>query len=539
MHENAIVHVAEFHARTQVRQFAGKGDRSFVILLSLGGKQHTPFLRVLKCIAIMSLWKYDVQIVILCYHRAHCGSPSSHVLSGRRQRKLNQTAIEMSGDARRENDDVLGVESPLALNDILAPAHAATPNQPRSPTNKYEDQQDGGEVDKDDPLSNASQLEELARSLRTPGDANAPIIKSGNKKEGRITMTTQRRQTMPHTQQTEQNYAPVPQKSELTSLCERFLHHYCHLNADGSPSTLVLTDVATSLGVSRRRIYDIINVLEAIDVIKRTDKLTYQFCGYFHFPVLFESLAAAARETATSSVHSPLRPTKKAGTGKPSVYSLSALTRRLVSLLVVGGPSPIKVSEAAVELVAMGGGGSGVGGGESVDAGHNNPNNPNNNNSSTSDDTKSGGRSQTQITVERRLYDIGSILGSVGLVEKIYIGKRKPAFQWVYGWRPGDEHTPPELAVAKAAKEPAPPLPPPPPPQPQPQVLLKEVHFWRLRRTTIARFRRKAQAQAQAQFPATSSTTMISHVHTYTNAQSHARYGTHKPKHAHTHKKTS
>ena len=33
-------------------------------------------------------------------------------------------------------------------------------------------------------------------------------------------------------------------------------------------------------------------------------------------------------------------------------------------------------------------------------------------------------RPQAQITVERRLYDIGSILSSVGLIEKTYLGKR-------------------------------------------------------------------------------------------------------------------
>ena len=40
-------------------------------------------------------------------------------------------------------------------------------------------------------------------------------------------------------------------------------------------------------------------------------------------------------------------------------------------------------------------------------------------------------RSQTQITVERRLYDIGSILCSIGLIARIYVKKR-----WVAG-RPG------------------------------------------------------------------------------------------------------
>ncbi len=39
-------------------------------------------------------------------------------------------------------------------------------------------------------------------------------------------------------------------------------------------------------------------------------------------------------------------------------------------------------------------------------------------------DVPAAKRGQAQITVERRLYDIGSILSSVGLIEKTYLGKR-------------------------------------------------------------------------------------------------------------------
>ena len=33
-------------------------------------------------------------------------------------------------------------------------------------------------------------------------------------------------------------------------------------------------------------------------------------------------------------------------------------------------------------------------------------------------------RQQTQITVERRLYDVGSILATLRLIQRTYIGKR-------------------------------------------------------------------------------------------------------------------
>lgn len=58
----------------------------------------------------------------------------------------------------------------------------------------------------------------------------------------------------------------VPQKSELTLLCERFQQQFGHLQPDGSPTLLMLNDVAEVLGVPRRRLYDVINVFESIEV---------------------------------------------------------------------------------------------------------------------------------------------------------------------------------------------------------------------------------------------------------------------------------
>ena len=58
----------------------------------------------------------------------------------------------------------------------------------------------------------------------------------------------------------------MPQKSELTLLCERFQQQFGHLQPDGSPTLLMLNDVAEVLGVPRRRLYDVINVFESIEV---------------------------------------------------------------------------------------------------------------------------------------------------------------------------------------------------------------------------------------------------------------------------------
>lgn len=60
--------------------------------------------------------------------------------------------------------------------------------------------------------------------------------------------------------------AHPPCKSGLLLLCERFTQRFGQLTADGQPSSLLLNEVAAALDVPRRRLYDILNVLEAVEV---------------------------------------------------------------------------------------------------------------------------------------------------------------------------------------------------------------------------------------------------------------------------------
>jgi hypothetical protein len=279
--------------------------------------------------------------------------------------------------------------------------------------------------------------------------------------------------------------APLPidpnavQKSELTLLCERFQYQFGHLQEDGTPALLMLNDVAEALGVPRRRLYDVINVFEAIEVMRRVGKLMYEFCGYDHLPTLLEQLysdeingrpvedrvrrapapattaaanaqvaaaaaaaaavvaeggdeAAAAAAAAAAAVEQGNQDgdqqPPRGQPGRSSSHSLWVLSRRLVRMILRSDVA-VSLTGAAAELVGPGG---------------------------VPDPTQN--RTQTQITVERRLYDIGSILCSLGLVERVYLKKRQPAFEWIYGWRPGNTHQPPELAVATMSRQPAPPL---------------------------------------------------------------------------------
>jgi transcription factor E2F7/8 len=64
-------------------------------------------------------------------------------------------------------------------------------------------------------------------------------------------------------------------EKSLGELCRRFLHAY---GVDGK-GVLLLDSCTKELGVERRRIYDIINILESFCVIRRRAKNEYQWRG--------------------------------------------------------------------------------------------------------------------------------------------------------------------------------------------------------------------------------------------------------------------
>ena len=85
--------------------------------------------------------------------------------------------------------------------------------------------------------------------------------------------------------------AHPPCKSELMLLCEKFQARFGAPAANGS-SLIMLNQAAIELSVPRRRLYDIINVLEAVEIVSRTGKLAYEWRGLKHLPELLDRLVA-------------------------------------------------------------------------------------------------------------------------------------------------------------------------------------------------------------------------------------------------------
>nr|KJB23767.1 hypothetical protein B456_004G114000 [Gossypium raimondii] len=178
------------------------------------------------------------------------------------------------------------------------------------------------------------------------------------------------------------HYTYSRKQKSLGLLCSNFLSMY---NKDGI-EFIGLDEAAARLGVERRRIYDIVNVLESVGVSDDDDE-DEEDEGFFN-PI-------TGSQTETSKSTSILK-SSSVKVDNRREKSLGLLTQNFVKLFLCSSAELISLDEAAKLLL--------------------------------------GNAHNTSVmrTKVRRLYDIANVLSSMNLIEKTHtVDTRKPAFRWL------------------------------------------------------------------------------------------------------------
>ncbi|ROT73541.1 putative transcription factor E2F7 [Penaeus vannamei] len=197
----------------------------------------------------------------------------------------------------------------------------------------------------------------------------------------------------------------------LGLLSEKFLEHFpMEVSFLETPRRLVIDEVAAMLGTERRRVYDIINVLESLNMAARVQKNMYQWMGQLHLQETLGRLKALGHKLDVGAQLQALQhfdhdfkfpqriKTSLQGDGEKTdtrrEKSLGILCQKFLMLLLVSPePHMISLDNAARMLVGEAG--------------------------------EDGERLRTR---GRRLYDIANVLASLGLVRRVPTAK---AFQYI------------------------------------------------------------------------------------------------------------
>uniref|UniRef100_A0A8C7L3C2 Transcription factor E2F7 n=1 Tax=Oncorhynchus kisutch TaxID=8019 RepID=A0A8C7L3C2_ONCKI len=210
---------------------------------------------------------------------------------------------------------------------------------------------------------------------------------------------------------------PSRKQKSLGLLCQKFLALYPDYPTSDTIS-ISLDEVSTSLGVERRRIYDIVNVLESLMIVGRVAKNQYVWYGRRRLGSTLAELQGIGRqqryhlhmEQAAEGGHregiQTHADTAAASTRKDK--SLRIMSQKFVMLFLVSRTQTVTLDVAAKILIEE------------------------------SQDPASHSKYKTKV---RRLYDIANVLTSLGLIKKVHVREergRKPAFKWI---GPADFHS--------------------------------------------------------------------------------------------------
>ncbi|CAK6443158.1 unnamed protein product [Pipistrellus nathusii] len=226
---------------------------------------------------------------------------------------------------------------------------------------------------------------------------------------------------------------PSRKQKSLGLLCQKFLARYPSYPLSAEKTTISLDEVAVSLGVERRRIYDIVNVLESLHLVSRVAKNQYGWHGRHSLPRTLRNLQRLGEEQKYEEQMAHLQQReldltdyklgerKKDGCADPHDQqlldfsepdcpsssanrkdkSLRIMSQKFVMLFLVSKTKIVTLDVAAKILIEG------------------------------SQNALDHSKFKTKV---RRLYDIANVLTSLALIKKVHVTEergRKPAFKWI------------------------------------------------------------------------------------------------------------
>ncbi|XP_019407385.1 PREDICTED: transcription factor E2F8 isoform X4 [Crocodylus porosus] len=233
---------------------------------------------------------------------------------------------------------------------------------------------------------------------------------------------------------------PSRKEKSLGLLCHKFLARYPNYPITGDSNYICLDEVAEELTVERRRIYDIVNVLESLHMVSRLAKNRYAWHGRHNLSKTLQTLKKVGEdnkymqqiqlikkreyenefeldgekneETATKTIgineHSemcfvelPGMEFRAASVNSRKDKSLRVMSQKFVMLFLVSTPQIVSLEVAAKILIGE-------------------------------DHVEDLDKSKFKTKI-RRLYDIANVLSSLELIKKVHVTEergRKPAFKW-------------------------------------------------------------------------------------------------------------
>lgn len=262
---------------------------------------------------------------------------------------------------------------------------------------------------------------------------------------------------VPQQQQPQQNGSAEPpsrKDKSLGVLCKSFMDLYKDAppNRNDNGAVVEIVEVADHLGVKRRRIYDIINILESIDIVARVKKNTYRWHGTGELPKFFAQLQRDAIDEQTRKMNG----TWVENPNKPKVKGMASTCQKLLQIFLTTGKTDFTLAYAADVIMGPAAEAAEKAAKAAAASVHNpiplpDPLAP------PALPAVIGGQQMAVATVVppgaavkssnataqkamktkvRRMYDIANVLQALGIIEKYNVGstshENKPSLRWVF-----------------------------------------------------------------------------------------------------------